>query len=176
MPTLIIEDGSNVANANCYVDLAFVRTYADDRGLSVSADDTTLTQHIIAGTDYLESRRFEYGGYKTNTTQSLQFPRTDLVMDKVVTVGKNSIPEVLKQSQAQLCVEQFSGIVLFPLPDASVGGQVTQETVGPITVKYSETASAGSKYRGVIFAAVETLLQSLFSDGASGYFLNTVRV
>tara|TARA_B100000497_G_C7488920_1_gene299445 strand:- start:136 stop:666 length:531 start_codon:yes stop_codon:yes gene_type:complete len=176
MPTLIIEDGSNVANANCYVDLAYVRAYADNRGAVVSNRDATLGQQIIASTDYLESRRFEYGGYKTNTTQSLQFPRTDLVMDKVVTVGKNSIPEVLKQAQAQLCIEQHAGTVLFPLPDASVGGQVTQETVGPITVKYSEEKSAGSKYRGVTFAAVETMLASLFNDGANGYFLNTIRV
>ena len=71
MPTLIIEDGSNVANANCYVDLVLVRAFADDRGLVVSNRDTTLEQQIIAATDYLESRRFEYGGYKTNTTQSL---------------------------------------------------------------------------------------------------------
>jgi|TARA_R110000803_G_scaffold89443_2_gene156672 hypothetical protein len=176
MPTLIIEDGSNVANSNCYVDLAYVRTYATGRGVVVSNRDTTLEQQIIAATDYLESRRFEYEGYKTNTTQSLQFPRTDLVMDKVVTVAKDSIPEVLKQAQSQLCVEQHAGTVLFPMPDPSVGGQITQETVGPITVKYSEEVSTGSKYRGVTFAAVETLLEALFSDGSSSSFLNTIRV
>ena len=176
MPTLVVEDGTVVANANCYVDLTYVRAYADNRGLDVSSRDTLLKQHIIAATDYLEARRFEYGGYKTSTTQSLQFPRTDLVMDKVVTVDKNTIPENLKMAQAQLCVEQALGNPLFPLPDASTGGQVTQETVAAITVKYSETVSAGSKYRGITFASVEVLLESMFSDGCTDSFLNTIRV
>jgi len=176
MPTLVVETGSVVADANCYVDLTYVRTYADNRGLTVSSRDTLLKQHIIAATDYLESRRFEYGGYKTTTTQTLQFPRTDLVIDKVVEVGKNTIPENLKMAQAQLCVEQALGNPLFPVPDSSTGGQVIQETVAAITVKYSETKSAGSKYRGVIFASVEVLLESMFSDGCTDSFLNAIRV
>lgn len=165
MPTLIIEDGSIVAGANCYVDVDYVRTYADNLGLVVDGDDTVVEQQILAATGYLESFRDCYSGYKTDPTQSLQWPRTNVVIDRVVPVDPNEIPTELKNAQAQLCVEQSAGFALYPEGTNATGGQIIQETVDVITVKYSDIVSAGSKFRPATFATVETLLRPLFQDG-----------
>lgn len=177
MPTLIIEDGTIIAGANCYVNLAYVRTYAGDRGLCLDNDDESVEQQILKATGYLEARRNRYDGRKTDpSNQNLQWPRTNAVIDCNDPVGSNEIPNELKMAQAQLCVEQSSGLSLYPETNEDVGGQITEEKVDVITVKYSDSVSQGSRSRGTIFAAVEVLLNSLFGTGCNGGIVTTVRV
>jgi protease II len=76
---LIVEDGSLVANANSYITLAEYKAWADARGLTYSADDTTVEQQILRAMDYLE--RIEYIGNKANENQPLQWPRTEALID-----------------------------------------------------------------------------------------------
>ena len=58
--TMIVEDGTGVANANSYTTVAFVQAYFDDRGgntawdaLATEADQEYI---LIKATDYIEKR------------------------------------------------------------------------------------------------------------------------
>lgn len=181
---LTIEDGTGIANADSYVTLVEARAYATKYGFTLPADDTELEQLLCKATIYLETRRHEYLGSKTTTIQALQFPRTGVKID-CQDLDANTIPQVLKNAQIQLAVEQQAGVPLFPSPitsATSTAGQVTEKTVGPLTFKYSDKSTAASvsaadPEEGIKIASVETLLQALFRDGCgSNALLSSIRI
>ena len=45
--TITVEDGSNVANANSFVTIAEARSYAVERGVTLSATDDDVAVQII---------------------------------------------------------------------------------------------------------------------------------
>jgi len=132
---LIIEDGSNVAGANSYVDLADCRTYALARGVTLTAVDADLEVFLIKANDYLESFRDKFKGSRTNDDdQPLQWPRSLVYIDSIL-FDEDSIPQLLIDAQCQLAIEQTNGFDFSPTFD---GGFVVLEQVGPIVQKYSE--------------------------------------
>lgn len=167
---LIIEDGSIVAGANSYVTLEEVRNYSLVRGVALSDDDSVLTQLLIKATDYLETKAPYYQGFMVSpTTQELQWPRKAVQLYGV-DYPFTSIPRQLKQAQCVLVIELTNGLDLLP---TSTGPFVKEETVGPITTKYSETVGVTTKPE---VPAVEALLLPLFNATGEGYTLSVVRL
>lgn len=92
----IIEDGSNVPNANAYTSVEFADMYFDDRGVTAWGDFTTeqKQQRIVIATQYIDTRWFnQFKGEQFYEEQSLQFPRdfwttkvTDPVTEEVTVV------------------------------------------------------------------------------------------
>lgn len=169
---IIVEDGSGVADANSYVSVASVRTYATNRGVTLPSSDDEVAAWIIKATDYLEAQACKYQGSKTNCDQSLQWPRTGVIIC-CVEIANNVIPKQLKDAQSSLVLAQNEGLVL--QPNVTATDFVTEETVGPITTKYANPVQAGITAR---FTAVDSLLEPLFfaSCGQIGFALRTVRV
>lgn len=166
--SLIVEDGSIVANANSYVSLQEARDYANARGVTLPAVDSDLEVLLIKAKDYTESKRTQYQGSKVSAIQSLQFPRYGVVVDGFE-VEPTSIPIDLKNAQMQLAIELNAGTDIMP---TFSGASVTEETVGPITTKYSDK---GASPTSVEMTAVDALLQPLYKKGSSGAFLTTYR-
>lgn len=86
--TIIVEDGSNVANANSYLSLADIRTYSLNRGITLPALDTDLEPMVFKSMDYIESVASDYQGTPTYTApdytpQSLQFPRSAILYQSI---------------------------------------------------------------------------------------------
>ena len=75
MATLIVEDGTIVAGANTFVDVATVLTYATDHGDTTWALSTVAAQTsaILNAMIYLEAKPFK--GYPSTSDQSLVWPR-----------------------------------------------------------------------------------------------------
>lgn len=74
----IVEDGTNVENANAYVSTEFADDYFSDRGLTMWEALTTeqKQQRIIVATQYIDSRWFgQFKGNPFYAEQSLAFPR-----------------------------------------------------------------------------------------------------
>lgn len=170
--TIIVETGSGVANANSYVSVSEARDYAANRGVTLPVEDDEVAAFLIKATDYLESLACKYQGKKTDCAQSLQWPRTGVVICCVDVAG-NAIPKELKQAQMALVLVQNEGLVL--QPNITAGDFITEETVGPITTKYANPIQAGITPQ---FTSVESLLQPLFfaSCGQVGFALRTIRV
>lgn len=179
MPTLIIEDGTGVANANSYVDVAYLDIYAADRGLTIPTADTDKEIFLLKAMDYLEGRRAEYQGSKSVATQSLQWPR-QLVQVDCSDVAIDSIPEELKKAQCQLVVEQQKRTLLYPAPiTSSIEGLVTQKTVGPLTKKYAFNGKGlANPTKPIIIASVEMFLLPLTIKGSccNGGYKRTIRL
>ena len=168
---LIVETGAIVANANSYVSLSDCRAYAAARALALPVPDADLEALLIGAMDYLEGQRARYQGAKVSpSTQALQWPRTGVYIDGVA-FSETSIPKELKDAQSRLACEKFAGVDIMP---TKIGPFVSEETVGPLTTKYSADQGAGVQ---PTISAVDALLEPLFSQSvaSAGFSLRTVR-
>jgi hypothetical protein len=129
MPTLVIEDGTDVADANSYVTEAEFRLYAMDRGVDMSILDSPIVgSYLIKACDWIEGQDVEFVGQHSFENQSLCWPRT--VDRRALGVPKN-----VRMAQCAAALAVHEGIDLFPVVD---GGLLpSEEGVGPIKVKYS---------------------------------------
>lgn len=172
--TLVIEDGSNVANANSYVTLDEIRDFAQARNETMPSDDAALEGMAIQAMDYLEGLRSKYQGKKTYSDQPLQWPRSGVLID-CASWPEDKIPKELKNAQCQLCIEQLT----FPdLSPSSDGFAVSREKVDVIEVEYA----AGSNYASATpvpapsFPKVDAYLDVLFYPcGKAGILLRVRR-
>lgn len=168
---IIVEDGTGVLFANSYISIEYARTYAAQRGLTLSADDDSIAAMLIQAKDYLESKSCEYSGTPTYDYQELSWPRTGAYIHGIE-LNKNVIPKNLKQAQAVLLLAVNDGLTL--MPNYSAADMVIQETVGPITTKYADPTAVGFGYT---FTGADALLKPLFGEcGQSGYSFFVRRV
>lgn len=173
MPTIIVEDGTIVANANSYIDVTYLNAFATDRGFTLPSTTNEKEILIIKAMDYLEAKCFK--GEKSIADQELQWPRDNVYIDCEL-LNTDVIPEVLKRALAQLVVEQHLGTALYPVPRTStVQGFVTQKTVGPLTKKFSAFGGTVSSITPITIASVELFLQSILGS-CCGNGLRTVRI
>lgn len=167
---LTIEDGSIVADANSYVTATEAKAYADARGLSLPTADADVEKLLIQAMDYLEAKRAEYQGDKTDpSNQELQWPRTGVKID-CNDLASNVIPKELKQAQIVLAIEKNSGTDLQPTRSE---GFVKKEVVGPIETEYSEKIGVSVE---PTITAVDALLTPLFNACGQRFTLTTLRV
>lgn len=96
--TIIVEDGSIVANANSYVTEAELTTYATARGVTLTTDTEVL---LIKAMDYIES--LSYKGVKRERDQPLQWPRFNVCVDGYY-LESTTIPEELKNGLMQTAI------------------------------------------------------------------------
>lgn len=75
--TLIVEDGTGLPNAESYVSEATFKAYADAHGFNYSSfSDTQIEQAARRATQFIDSYRFRFPGYRTNRRlQALEWPR-----------------------------------------------------------------------------------------------------
>lgn len=138
---LTVEDGSDVAGANAYVNEAFVTTYLQDRGRKAengwnAADSTTRQAAIIKATDYVEQRfRGQWRGRKKSATQDLSWPRSDARDDDEFDYADDTVPASLKQAVAEYAVRALATVLL---PDPSAVADHTSGTVTRIREKAGE--------------------------------------
>lgn len=137
--TLIVEDGSIVANANSYITVSEYTDWADARFGSgrdtAPATDANVEALVFRAMDYFEAQNFQ--GYKSIESQSLQWPRANVVIDGY-TIGSNEIPKEVKQSIYELAYteEQGEGEL------NAVDRKVIREKVASIEVEYSGNSSS----------------------------------
>lgn len=184
----IIEDGTGIANANGYVSVAFVDTYALDRGFTAwTGADAVKEAAIVRATDHIDrvyGARFK--GIKSTDAQGLQWPRTDAWTKDDYQLLR--VPAALQNATAEYAIRALLYGVLTPdapplnprqtlttgatLPKVGVGSgalTMTRTKVGPIETekRYDNTA------RGQLdsFPAADMMLAPLLT----GYNRRLVR-
>lgn len=133
---IIVEDGSNVANANSYNTRADFITYALARGIVV-VDDESADANLINAMDFLNIQCWK--GEVAYLTQALPFPRKGLVEGDTAEGYSYVVPVNIKNAQLQLAIDVRSGVVL--LPSRSAEPQIKREKIGPIDTEYFAPAS-----------------------------------
>jgi len=142
---LIEEDGTGVATANSFADLAWLDEYHADRGNTTwaAALQTAREQAAIKATDYIVlvyGGRF--GGYRMFPQQALPFPRYGILADAPgYMIDPNSVPEEVKRAQAELALRALTAPLL---PDQARGGAIKRQQIGPLEVEYFEGAASGT--------------------------------
>lgn len=185
--TLIIEDGSNVANANSYVTLVEFRAYALARGVTLSLVDATDDAIMYKAMDYMESRLKEAQGMRAFVDQVLEWPRAERdyyddelgyiasttlgIMINCMRVDIDFIPTQLKTLQMQIGLAIQAGV------DFANYGQeqkfVIEEKVGPLGTKYSDAFGSSGN---VSISSIDKLFDIVLYSCGNGAFLKTVRV
>lgn len=162
--TLVIEDGSNVANANSFVTREEAIAYAAGRGVTI-ADEDASDVYAIQAMDYLFAQ--SYIGEIAYEDQTLPFPRKGLIEGDDATDYVYSIPLAIKTAQLQLILDAKNGIIL--LPSRKAEQKVKAKKVGPIEKEYFE---------GLDFLPdlpYVTALLRPFLIGSGGFKLRTYR-
>lgn len=167
---IIVEDGSDVANANSYADVAAARAYASARGVVLPADDDEVAAMLIRSNDYLEAQACRYQGKQSSSLQALQWPRTGVLLNGDE-LPSNVIPKSLIAAQIQLSMAINAGFDL--QPNISPQDYVIKEKVDVIETQYADPLAVGIL---PTFTAVNALLAPLFGECGSGKFIRTIRV
>lgn len=201
MPEITVEDGSGVDNANSYMTVAELTSFASDRGLVLPEDNEVKETFLIRAFDYLESMEPKFIGEKANADQETAWPRKPSTgccsnhyghndfkylsgnsIDGLTYEGNNGfpfesdeIPNALKKATAQLVVELQAGTPLFAQPlTNSNQGLVTLIKLGPMEQRFSDSGRGLAASQGPIrIASVEQYLKSLLSNTGGG--LKTIR-
>lgn len=137
--TLVVEDGSLVANADSYISLANARAYAAKRGVTLDADDTKADVQLRRAFDYLESLGSRYKGKKSTSGQLTQWPRKCVWLDDEE-LSSAVIPVGLQYAQVQYAAAINAGIDIAPTSDGSP--YIVREKVGPLETQYSDVVVA----------------------------------
>lgn len=143
---ITVEDGTIVANANAYCDVAYVTAYASARGLDFAGGSADQEAAIIKATDYIDAR-YTFNGARVSAAQELAWPRTGAWdRSEGIEIGSTVIPSALKRAVAELAVKAFAGTEL--VEDLSRGGKVVSQTVGQISVTYEsgDGVDVGTKF------------------------------
>ncbi len=135
-----------IIGTNSYIDEAELTAYALLRGVTLSGDPSVL---LIKAMDYLESQLFI--GYKTDTAQPLQWPRSEAYIDGVL-IDPDTVPQEVKDAQAVISMSIDAGYD----PLATYGPAVKREKVDVIEIEYKDSAST-TDYSPAITRALDKI-------------------
>lgn len=157
IPELIVEDGTEVTNANSYCDLDYIKHFCISRGLELPASDTLIITAAVLAMNYLESKNDKYMGHATSATQSLSFPRKLLKVNNYLRAS-DEIPKEIKDAQSYATYLITTGEDLQPL----VGSEIVNEaSVGSLSAKFKQNEIVGDDGKNY-FAPVDDILDRLY--------------
>jgi hypothetical protein len=152
--SLIVEDGSLVANANSYVSLAYANTYFSDRANPIEWYESTeeiKQAALIYATAWVDSN-YKWKSSIISTNQSLGWPRVAYLNSDGKTI--EGIPKKLKEAVCEMALnwikEDFS---------SSEREGIETEKIGSSSITYR----TGSKN----YTYIKSLLRDYGSSGIS---------
>lgn len=166
---IIVEDGTNVANANSYQAAADITALLVGTPYSTAwaADSGNQEIYARAATQFLDTRFRSYGE-ALFADQALQWPRTKNYDDKGVIIPAGTIPNQLKYAQALVAgyfsanpdalEDVFDGTQLVK-SWATEGLSITFDS--PSNSKGETTDAAGEQALGQRFPQIELILRSI---------------
>lgn len=139
--TLIVEDGSNVPNANSYISLADTLTYFNNKNdqtfLAASTDQQAGALFRAGqGLDFWLNGRWR--GRRANAVQALDWPRRDVCDSDGYPVSSTTVPAKVKLAQAEVAKIEMTTSFIQQSVDRS--NNIQKQTVGPIDITYMPTA------------------------------------
>jgi hypothetical protein len=156
---LIIEDGTGVAGADAYSDVAACSAYATAYyGAALTGSPTDKEAAIRRATAYLNGLAWK-GNRTLGRAQSLAWPRTGVTDCEGLSIGSNEIPADLIAAQHELARAEFqSAGVLTPSLSKSTA-TVASEKVDVIQITYDTDNLTGSidDARVIVTAAMDKL-------------------
>ena len=154
----VVEDGTGIANATAYTDVAFVDEHHTDRlnAAWTALTDTTLKEGaIIKATDYIDYR-WDFIGWRKKAIelQSLKWPRISAFVDREnKTLLANQVPLEVQRACAEYALQAVSlaeaagtlGDLAPPPTIDDTAGKIIgiREKVGPVEEERKFSGSFG---------------------------------
>jgi hypothetical protein len=163
--TLIVEDGTGLANAESYASVAEFQAYHANIGNDVTLiTDTTIEQLLRRATQYMVSvYRSRWQGRRTLSTQALDFPRYDVIVEGY-SVLSNIVPAEVKNACCELALKANSATLLDDKTQT-----VIREKVDVIEVEYDKNSPVQTRY-----SQIDNLL-SVFLSSSNSFEAKTLR-
>ena len=152
--TIIVEDGTGLANAESYVSVVDANTYHSKFGNDAWTDlDTSVKEQLLRkATDYMVAQyRLQYAGYRRYSTQSLDWPR--LYVPLIDSLSANVFPQyvdfdivpvTVKNACAELALKAYTAILMQDLTQG-----VIREKVDVIEVEYDKFSPQQTRYEQI---------------------------
>lgn len=160
---LTLEDGTGLAGAESFASVAEATAYFGARGKADAWDAIEDKEAALRlATEYMEQHyALRWAGYKLTAAQALAWPRSGVRDPEVISgyVASNAVPVRVKRACMELALRTASGELT-----SDLGRETLSETVDVVSVIYAQGGSRQTKY-----AAVEALLEPLFSSGDSSF-------
>jgi hypothetical protein len=160
MATIVVEDGTGLANSNSYASEAQLTTYAADRNVTVTGTAAVL---LITAMDYVEQQLFK--GTKNTKEQALQWPRFSVWVDSY-SIDSDEIPFLLLEAQ----MEAALAVDIGNNPSGTVDRATKREKLDTLEVEYMDGARDQEFNR-----ALETKLRKLIRVGTGGISAVAIR-
>ena len=160
MPTITVEDGTGIANANSYITLVYFTDYCSDLGLTTSdsneledEDEESLQKAMLRSMAFIDSHDFK--GYKADDDYSLEWPRVGVEDRNGYAIDSDEIPTNLKLAQARASYEEYinSGSLQKNLER---GDMVTMEKIDVLQFEYDTYAP-----KTTVFQIIDGYLKGL---------------
>ena len=160
---MIVEDGSNVLNANSYLSVEYADEYFALYGqLDWTGEITDKEQALIIATRAIDLLyRDQFMSYKlVDSKNELAFPRYAFYDNLYIYHSNKDIPKSLKDATAEIALMVLSGIDVFPKPstEAYVKSSTVEIDVLKFVSEYRTTPPA-ERYSG--FNKVELILKPI---------------
>lgn len=177
--TITVETGTGSSTAESYITVAEFASYHALRGntLAATLSDAEIEQALRRATDYMiQKYRMLWKGTKNTSTQALDWPRSYVYLEPVVTgansddptlVANDIVPVEVKNALAQMAFKGASGDLF-----EDIEQQATTETIGPITVQYNTNSQQSLKKR---YAAIDAMLSPYLNVNSSSAIMGLVR-
>jgi hypothetical protein len=168
---LTVENGTGLTNAEAYISVADANTYHNLRGnstwLTITAQEAE--EALRRATDYMQQvYNGLWDGYRTNDTQSLDWPRkfvTDTDNYTNAYLASNVIPTEIKNACAELAWKAAQGELLSDLSQA-----VKREKIDVLEVEYAEFSPQSKRY-----VAIDKMLAKYLTGSVGGVFRKVMR-
>lgn len=158
--TLIVENGTGMADSESYASAATADAYHAARGNAAWASLTQLQKEIALrkATDYMQQQYGgKWSGIRLSSAQALDWPRSNVRRDGYE-LASAPLPREVVRACCELALRASTSAL-----STDAGPQVVREKVGAIEVEYANGARQQIK-----FAAVDNLLRPLMSSASSG--------
>ena len=140
----VVETGAGLSNANSYASVSAADSYVADRGIAgwTALSSTIKQQSLVNATDYLEATyRSAYKGNRVSETQSLSWPRYNVIVD-----GFNFPANVVPTQVINACIEMAIRASLGETLLADQGQRVRREKIDVIEVEYQDYSDPTQRY------------------------------
>jgi hypothetical protein len=155
---LIIEDGSQVANADSYVTQADYITYAAKLGITIDAVDATDEQ-LRKAANFIGDHEANLKGCKVSRDQSMAYPRYDLCIEGFYWAS-DEIPRQVILAQMNIALDLEAGIDIYN-PAQSDSTPVKREKIeGAVEIEYATKESSPLSRRSSSTALMSSLLEN----------------
>jgi len=140
---LIVEDGSNVANANSYSTVAEFVAYAASVGVNIPVGLSTEVE-LVKAAQFIDHHETNLKGTRNVRDQSMSFPRFGLQLEGWYW-NANEIPRQVRQCQWAFALDVHAGIDLYNRPVNPNLVAKRERVEGAVDVTYAVVDGADQK-------------------------------